>query len=92
MSNTKAGAAVENFWREVWQPPQNPKDTGASSATVAIDSGFRPRDRQRRVLPIDQFGSWPGSLARRLLFHAREEQRGELDSQYMSAAGHQHVF
>jgi hypothetical protein len=24
MSNAKAGAAVENFWREVWQPPQNP--------------------------------------------------------------------
>jgi hypothetical protein len=41
----------------------------------------RPRDRQRRVLPIDQLASRPGSpgsLARRLLFHAREEQRGEL--------------
>jgi SnoaL-like domain len=24
MSNTNAVAAVENFWREVWQPPQNP--------------------------------------------------------------------
>ncbi len=24
MSNTNAVAAVENFWREVWQSPQNP--------------------------------------------------------------------
>ena len=24
MSNTNAVAAVENFWRNVWQPPQNP--------------------------------------------------------------------
>jgi hypothetical protein len=24
MSNANAVAAVENFWREVWQPPQNP--------------------------------------------------------------------
>ena len=24
MSNGKAVAAVENLWREVWQPPQNP--------------------------------------------------------------------
>jgi SnoaL-like domain len=24
MSNPNAVAAVENFWREVWQPPQNP--------------------------------------------------------------------
>jgi hypothetical protein len=41
----------------------------------------RPRDRQRRVLPIDQLGSRPGSpgsLVRRLLSHAREEQRGKL--------------
>ena len=24
MCNTNAVAAVENFWREVWQPPRNP--------------------------------------------------------------------
>ncbi len=24
MSNTNAVAAVENFWRNVWRPPQNP--------------------------------------------------------------------
>jgi SnoaL-like polyketide cyclase len=24
MSHTNAVAAVDNFWREVWQPPQNP--------------------------------------------------------------------
>ena len=34
MSKGNAVAAVENFWREVWQPPQNP---GAIDHLVAED-------------------------------------------------------